>query len=148
MKVVFLEDVPRVANAGDVKNVADGYGRNFLLPKNLAVLATTANLKNLETKRQSWAKKKVASEAQAAKLAEELEGLVLNFKAKAGEQDHLYGSITTNDIAEEIKQVTGHEIDKRKIELEESIRQTGNFTVTLRLSKGAVAKITVNVEAE
>ncbi|MDO8670654.1 MAG: 50S ribosomal protein L9 [Dehalococcoidia bacterium] len=148
MKVIFVEDVHNVAKAGEVKEVADGYARNYLIPKKLAVVATSAAMKNLESHRRAIANKQAKVEAQAGKLAGELQGVTLNFKAKVGTQDRLYGSITSGDIAEKIKEVKGLEIDKRKIELEEPIRTVGSHEVEVRLAKDAIARLSVVVEAE
>jgi len=148
MRVIFLKDVPDVANAGEVKEVADGYGRNFLLPRSLAVLASSSELKKLEAQRQAEAQQRSRSEAQVEAVAEGLQGLSLTLKARAGAQGRLYGSVTAADIAEEIQKLTGQEVDKRKIELEEPIRQLGVYEVAIRLSGGVNPRIRVIVEEE
>ena len=148
MRVIFLKDVPDVANAGEVKEVADGYGRNFLLPRKLAVLASSLELKKLEAQRQAEAQQRIRSEAQVETIAERLQGLSLTLKARAGAQGRLYGSVTAADIAQEIQKLTGGEVDRRKIELEEPIRQLGSYEVSIRLSGGVIPKIRVVVEEE
>lgn len=148
MKLVFLEDVPNVAKAGEVKEVADGFGRNFLLPQKLAVVATPAELKKVEGQRQAEVRRQARGEQESEALAERLRSMTLVFKVRAGAKDRLYGSITSSDIAQEIKRLSGHDIDKRKIELEESIHELGNFRVSIRLTKNVVAAIEVFVEAE
>ena len=141
MKVVFLQDVPNVARAGETKEIADGYGRNFLIPKKLAVLADKAATKALERQRRTEAK----TEAEMAEIAQQLEGKEVILKAQTGAQEKLYGSITHADIADEIQNTTGIVIDKRKIELDEPIRQLGSYEVTIKLAKDITARITVTV---
>jgi large subunit ribosomal protein L9 len=148
MRVIFLKDVPDVAKEGEVKEVADGYGRNFLLPRKLAVLASSSTLKNLEAHRQTEAQQRMRSEAQVETIAERLQGLSLTLKARAGAQGRLYGSVTAADIAKEIQKLTGAEVDRRKMELEEPIRQLGSYEVTIRLPGGVSPRIRVVVEEE
>ena len=148
MKVVFLQDVPSVARAGDVKEVADGYSRNYLIPKKLAVPATPAELKRLELLRQSSAHRQVRSEQEAEALAQTLKDTTLVFKVRAGAKDKLYGSVTSADIAKEIQKVTKHEVDKRKIEVGEPIRELGRHQVSIKLLKDVTATVTVVVEPE
>ena len=148
MKVIFLKDVSRVAKAGDVKVVAEGYGRNFLLPQGLALLATPSALKAAEIQIQKDREEEDHFAAELGQLAEQLEGFAITFKAKVVEEDRLYGSIRDGDIAGELSQLTGIEIEKRQIELEEPIRQLGEHEVTVRLSKDLVPKITVIVTQE
>lgn len=141
MKVVFLHDVPNVARAGETKEIADGYGRNFLIPKKLAVLADKASTKALERQRRIDAK----IEADMAEIAQQLAGKEIILKAQTGAQDKLYGSITHADIADELQNATGIAIDKRKIELAEPIRQLGSHEVTIKLAKDITTTITVTV---
>lgn len=148
MRVVFLQDVADVASAGEVKEVADGYGRNFLIPKKLAVVASPAALKGMEAQRQVDARRQASSEAQAEAIAERLEGLSIALKARVGSQGRLYGSVTAADIAQEIQRVTRQEVDRRKIELEEPLRQLGSYEITIRLSRDVTPKIRVVVEEE
>jgi large subunit ribosomal protein L9 len=148
MRVIFLHDVPSVARAGEVREVADGYGRNFLLPKGLATLATPNELKRLELRRQAEAQQQALSEEEARALAEKVEGLVLTLKAKVGAKGRLYGSITNADIAQGVSRIADCEVDKHKVRLEEPIREVGEYEVVLRLSKDVVPKLKVIVEAE
>lgn len=141
MKVVFLHDVPNVARAGETKEIADGYGRNFLIPKKLAVLADKASTKALAKQRRIDAK----IEADMAEIAQQLAGKEIILKAQTGAQDKLYGSITHADIADELQNATGIAIDKRKIELAEPIRQLGSHEVTIKLAKDITTTITVTV---
>ena len=148
MEVIFLQDVPNVASAGDVKTVANGYARNFLFPKKLAALATPAELQKLESRRQADAHRQAGLEQEAEALAQVLGDLTIALKVRAGAKDRIYGSVTTTAIAREIKRLSGHEIDKRNIELEEPIRELGSHQVPIRLTKNVTANVNVLVEAK
>ena len=145
MKVIFLQDVPNVAQAGQVKEVADGYARNYLIPRKLAALAQPQAVSQIETRTK---KMEVRLTSEMNELASQIEGKEVNLKAKAGAKDKLYGSITSADIAAELQNVTGLEIDKRKIELEEPIRQLGSYEIALKLGKDITPKIKVTVTEE
>lgn len=145
MKVIFLEDVPKVAKLGEIKEVADGYGRNFLIPKKLAALAVPGITDRLEAQRRAQAKKQAQIEAELVGLAKKLDGKEIILKAKAGTKDRLYGRITSADIAAELEKTTGVAVDKRKIELDEPIRQLGSHEVTIKLGKDIMPKIKVTV---
>jgi len=144
MRVVFLQDVPNVAKAGEIKEVANGYARNFLIPKKLALLARPQVLSQLGTREITEAKE----DTELIALAHQIEGKEVILKAKAGAKDRLYGSITSADIASELSNTTGLVIDKRKIELDEPIRQLGSYEVAIRLAKDIVPKIRVTVTEE
>jgi len=146
MKVVFLQDVPHVARAGEIKEVADGYGRNFLIPKKLALLTTPEAISQAETRDKKI--EEAHLNAELIELAHQLEGKEVSLKARAGAKDRLYGSITSADIASEIKDTAGLVIDKRKIELDEPIRQLGSYEVVIRLAKDIIPKIRVTVTEE
>jgi large subunit ribosomal protein L9 len=148
MKVLLLRDHDKLGKAGDVKNVADGYARNYLIPRGLAVLATQGALKQAETIHKAEEKRqaKLFSEAQA--VANQLIGTTLTFRALAGETGKLYGSITANDIAEAIQREKGIPVDKRRIELREPLRSLGTHTVPIRLASDLVPSVTVVVEPE
>ena len=148
MKVIFLKDVPNVARAGDLKDVADGYGRNYLLPRKLAFLATPSALKAAEVQVQKERERQQRVAAETGELAQQLEGLLVTFKAKVVEEDRLYGSIRDSDIADELSRLTGSEIERRKIELQEPIRQLGEYEVTVRLGTDSAPKIRVTVSPE
>ena len=148
MKVVFLKDVANIASAGEVKEVADGYGRNFLIPKKLAVLATPAELKKLESHHYAETQRQVRSQSEVQSLADTIEQTSLTFKLRVGAKGRLYGSITAAHIAEEFSKLTEYEVDKRKIELEEPIRKLGNYEVSIRLTKDVAPRVKVIVEAE
>ena len=146
MRVIFLEDVPNVARAGDIKEVANGYGRNYLIPKKLARLANSpaTNLPEIQRKLATRNQR----EETLVKLANQLEGREVTLKARVGAKDRLYGSITSADIAAELQESAGVAIDKRKIELAEPIRQVGSYEVVVRLAKDIVPTIKVTVTAE
>jgi len=148
MRVVFLQDVPNVANAGEVRKVADGYGRNFLIPRKLAILADSSALGVAEEQFKMRARSRVKEGEEIVELANQLEGKEVVLKARAGAKDRLYGSITSADIADELKNSTGLTIDKRKIEIAEPIHQLGSYEVAVRLAKDVVPKIKVTVTAE
>ncbi len=148
MKVVFLEDVPKVAKAGEIKEVADGYGRNFLIPQKLAVLACPSALNAAETQTKIRARSQTQTEDEVTELARQLDGKEITLKARAGAQEHLHGSITSADIASELQNTTGLVVDKRKIELDEPIRQLGSYEVAIRLAKDMIPKIKVTVIEE
>jgi large subunit ribosomal protein L9 len=145
MNVILLEDVARLGQAGEVCNVAPGYARNHLIPKKLAVVATAGALKELEQKRQAEARHQEQLKAEAQELAAQLEGLMVTVYAKTGEEDRLYGSVTSADIAEALEEQTGRSVDRRKIEIEEPIRQLGIFTVSIRLHSDLAPLIRVDV---
>lgn len=145
MKVIFLQDVPNVAQTGQVKEVADGYARNYLIPRKLAALAQPQAVSQVETRTK---KMEVRLITEIKGVASQIEGKEVSLKAKAGAKDKLYGSITSADIATELKNATGLEIDKRKIELEEPIRQLGSYEVTIKLGQDVTPKIRVTVTEE
>jgi len=146
MRVIFLEDVPNVARAGEIKEVANGYGRNFLIPKKLALLANSPATSRLEVQRKLTAQNQ--TEDTLVKLANQLEGKEITLKARVGAKDRLYGSVTSADIVAELQNIAGVAVDKRKIELAEPIRQLGNYEVAIRLAKDIVPRIKVTVTAE
>ncbi len=148
MKVLLLEDVKGVGRAGDVKDVAEGYFRNYLAPKKLATLATEATLKRVADQRAAEARRSARAAAEYRSLAERIAQTQLDFRVKVGEQHRLYGSITAADIAERLQQVLGQPIDKRHVELEEPIRHLGTYKVTVHLAHEVEPKVTVVVERE
>lgn len=148
MKVILLEDVPKIGNVGDSKEVADGYGRNYLIPRKLAVLADSSASKIVESKLKQRARQEAKTEAEMTELAKMLEGKEITLKVRAGQEGKLYGSVTDADIAEELGK-TGLNVDKKKIELAEPIHQLGNYEITIKLIKDISARIKVTVaEAE
>ncbi len=148
MKVIFLENVPNVARAGEIKEVANGYGRNFLIPQKLALLAKSEAINTVGTQLELKARSQAQTEAELLELADHLNGKEVILEARTGDKDRLYGSITTADIAAELESTTGLTVDKRKIELDEPIRQLGSYEVTIRLAKDVIPKIKVTVTEE
>jgi large subunit ribosomal protein L9 len=146
MQVLLLKDVEQVGRAGEVKRVADGYARNYLIPRGLATMASPGAIKKAEQEREAAARRQAKELSEAQELARILDGQAVSFQARAGEQDRLYGSITKADIAEELEKKVGREVDRRKIELDESIKELGAHAVTIHLGPDAEAKITVVVE--
>ncbi len=147
MEVILREDIDKLGSRGQVVKVKEGFARNFLLPRRLAVFATEANKKIVEQERQSWLRKEAKIKGDAEGQAQLLSGVVLEFARKAGEEDHLFGSVTAIDIETALAK-KNFEIDKKKIQLEEPIKTIGEHKVTLNLYKGVTAEITVNVVKE
>jgi len=148
VKVVFLEDVPNVGEVGEVKEVADGYGRHFLIPRKLAVLANSMASNIVEVQLKKKARRQAEIQAEMRDLADQLEGKEIILKARAGAKEQLYGSITSADIADELCSSAGLIVDKRKIELDEPIRQLGSYAVAIRLTKDIIPKVKLVVVAE
>ncbi len=148
MKVIFIEDVSGVAKVGQTRVVADGYARNFLFPRRLAVLADSQAAAAINAQLQEKIKQRELEDAEMTELASKIGGLEITLKAKVGEGDKLYGSITGADIAEALSKAAGCEIDKRKIELPEPIKQAGVCDVTVKLAHEISAVIKVNVVSE
>lgn len=148
MRVLFLKDVKGTAKSGEIKDVADGFARNYLLPKGLAIPATQSALKSAAIQAQIAQSKKERARSEATALAEQLHGLRVTFRAKVGEQYRLYGSITNADIAEALSKEVGQEIDKRKIVLPEPLRHLGEYQVPIRIAPGLEPTVTVVIERE
>lgn len=148
MKVILKKDVRALGKTGEVKEVADGYARNYLFPRGLAIEATAGNLKVIADRKEHEIKKELKDEDDAKRLAAKLDGSAIDFKTKAGEGGRLFGSITAKDVAEEIQRIFRVEIDKRKLEIDDTIKTMGSHPVKLHLYKGVVAEITVNVIPE
>ncbi len=148
MKVLFLQDVPGTAKAGTIKDVKDGYARNYLMPNKLAVPATESELNKRDQLLKSEARKRQRAEEEAQALADKLTAGTISIKTKVGANDRLYGSITNGDVAEAIAAQFGQTIDRRKVELEEPIRQLGEYEVSIHLTKDVVPKVKVAVVAE
>jgi large subunit ribosomal protein L9 len=147
MKVLLLKDVYNLGRAGDVKKVADGYGRNFLLPKNMAVLATPGMLKQVDRIRTTASKVRELANAEKAGLAEQLANLELKFVTKAGESGKLFGSITQQGIVDAIKEKLNVEIDRHQVE-SQPLREVGEHKVRIRLTFDLIPQVKVLVEAE
>jgi large subunit ribosomal protein L9 len=147
MKVLLIKDVYKLGRAGDVKKVADGYGRNFLLPQKMAVLATPGALKQTEKIRSQAEVRRTEQNSELKGLANQIKGLILVFAAKAGETGKLYGSITTQDVATAIQDKTRFEVRKQQIDMQ-PIRNLGEFTAHVRLTMDLVPEIKVIVHRE
>ena len=145
MKVILLRDVENLGKAGDLKEVANGFARNYLLPRNLAAAATATLIANRDQRIASERRKLEKLAEQNRQLAEKLNEVSLTFKARVGKQGRLYGSITSQDIAEGLRQAEGISIDRRLIELPAAIRATGVYTVPVKVAHKPEPKITVNV---
>lgn len=148
MKVVFLQDVPNVARAGEMKEVADGYARNFLIPRKLAAQADPKMMNAIEAQVRARAQQAAQNEAEMMELAGQLDGKEVVITARVGANERLYGSITTGDIIAELEKSFGIVVDKRKIELENPIRELGSHEIPIRLTKDIVPNITVTVTGE
>jgi large subunit ribosomal protein L9 len=145
MKIVLRQDVPKLGEAGTIQEVKPGYARNYLIPQGMAVLATAGEIKTAEHNAAVKTRKIAKQEAQLQSLADTIAGKRLEFTARAGEGGRLYGSITAGDIADELAKLVGEEIDRRKVVLEEPIRQLGEHAVTVHLVGRLRPAITVEV---
>ncbi len=148
MKVVLIQDVPNLGKAGEIKEVADGYGRNYLLPKGYASLATKGLIKQAQERAEAQRKRDVKHRNEAEQLAQRLNGQTIRFRVRVGELDRLYGSITNVDLAEKLQQQLGVEVDRRKIDLGDPIKRAGVYSVPVRLATGVEARLNVVVEGE
>src|SRR5208282_1851731 len=147
MEVILKEDVVNLGHRGDVVKVADGYGRNFLLPRKLALQATVANKSVIEQMKKAAARRSATEKALAEELVTKLEPIVLSFTRKSGEAGHLFGSVTSSDIAAELE-TKGFTVDRRKIQLDEPIKSLGDFSVAIRLHREVTGHVKVMVLAE
>ena len=147
MQIILQEDVEKLGNRGDVVTVKPGYARNFLLPHKLAIEATAGNMKALERIRGSLAKKTATELDAAQKQAELLTGVSLKFTRKTGENDQMFGSVTTADIADGLK-AHGFEVDKRQIQLKDPVKALGEYPVTVKVFRDITAEIKIHVDKE
>jgi large subunit ribosomal protein L9 len=147
MEVILKEDVINLGNRGEVVKVADGYGRNFLLPRKLAMQATAENKAVVEQMKFAAARRSATEKAQAQEIAAKLEPVVVSFTRKSGEHGHLFGSVTSADIAASLAE-QGFEVDRRKIQLGEPLKSIGDFTVGIRLHREVTAHVKVKVLGE
>lgn len=148
MKVLLVQDVDKLGKVGDIKDVAGGFGRNYLLPKGLAVLATRGQVRQAEERFKALHRREETARRDAEALAGRLSGLTLRFTAHVGELDRLYGSVTNADIAEKILQQTSIQIDRRKIDLTDPIKRIGVYAIKIRLMANLEPVVNVVVEAE
>jgi large subunit ribosomal protein L9 len=147
MKVIFLKDVSK-GKRGEIKDVADGYARNFLFPKGLALLATPSATKEAKLLLDKKVEHQARQQEEQKKIAHELDGKEVRFKAKAGAKGRLHGTVTGASIAEELSRLSGLEIDKKRIEIDEPFHQLGEYDVVINLGSDAQAKIKVIIEEE
>jgi large subunit ribosomal protein L9 len=147
MEVILKEDVAKLGARGDVVKVAEGYGRNFLLPRKLAIEATTGNRKVIEQMRAAALRRSAKEKAQAEELSKQFDGLSVSFARRAGEQDQLFGSVTSSDIGDALEK-KGFNVDRRKIQLHEPLKTLGEFTVPVKLHKDVTAHLKVVIEKE
>ena len=147
MEVILKEDVTNLGHRGDLVKVADGYGRNFLLPRKLALQATLANRAVIEQMKAAAARRSATEKAHAEELVVKLEPIVLDFTRKSGEAGHLFGSVTSADIAAALE-AKGFEVDRRKIQLDEPLKSVGEFSVAIKLHREVTAQVKVTIQAE
>jgi large subunit ribosomal protein L9 len=147
MEVILKEDVNKLGHRGDVVTVKDGYGRNYLLPGKLAMEATAVNKAVIEQMKVSAIRKSASEKDGAVELGAKLNEVVLNFERKSGENNHLFGSVTSQDIAHELE-AQGYKIDRRKIHLEEPLKTVGEFHVPVKIHREVTAHVQVNVKSD
>lgn len=146
VKVVLVQDVAELGKAGELKDVSPGYMRNYLVPKRMAVLATATEVKTLEARRAQIARTKEKERSTAEALAARIAEVSLLFQVRVGEQNRLYGSITSKDIADELARTAGITIDRRDIELPDSLKTLGTFSVPVRLGRDVKGTINVTLQ--
>ncbi|HMH15422.1 MAG TPA: 50S ribosomal protein L9 [Edaphobacter sp.] len=147
MEVILKEDVNKLGHRGDVVKVADGYGRNYLLPGKLAIEANAANKAVIEQMKGSAIRKSAKEKVEAEQLAEQLSAVELVFERKVGEHDHLFGSVTSGDIAHELE-AKGYKIDRRKISLEDPLKTIGEYHVPVKLHREVTSHVKVTVKGD
>ena len=147
MEVILREDIEKLGSRGDVVKVAPGFARNFLIPRRMAVQATDANRKIVAQEREAWLRKEAKLKSESEDLAKMLSAVTLTSVQRAGEEGHLFGSVTSKDVAELLEK-QGYNIDRRKIQMDENIRQTGEHKIPVRLHRDVTAHVTLNVVAE
>jgi large subunit ribosomal protein L9 len=147
MEVILKEDVMKLGLRGDVVRVAEGYGRNFLLPRKLAIEATSGNKKVVEQMRSAALRRSAKEKAQAEELSKQFDGLSVSFQRRSGENDQLFGSVTSSDIAEALEK-KGFSLDRRKIQIHEPLKTVGEFTIPVKLHKDVTAHLKVVIEKE
>ncbi len=147
MEVILKEDVAQLGSRGDVVKVAEGYGRNFLLPRKLAIEASQGNKKVIDQMRAAAVRRSAKEKSQAEELSKQFDGLSISFARRSGEQDQLFGSVTSGDIADALEK-KGFNLDRRKIQLHEPLKTVGEFTVPVKLHKDVTAHLKVVIEKE
>lgn len=147
MEVILKEDVAKLGSRGDVVKVAEGYGRNFLLPRKLAIEANKGNKAVIEQMKAASVRRSAKEKGQAEELAKQFDGVSVSFQRRSGENDQLFGSVTSSDIAEALAK-KGFDVDRRKIQLHEPLKTIGEFTVPIKLHKDVTAHFKVLIEKE
>ena len=147
MEVILKEDVNKLGHRGDVVKVADGYGRNYLLPGKLAIEATLANKAVIEQMKNSAVRKSAKEKAQSEELSKQMGAVELTFERKVGENDHLFGSVTSGDIAQQLE-AKGFAVDRRKISLEEPLKTLGEFHVPIKLHRDVTTHVKVTIKSD
>jgi large subunit ribosomal protein L9 len=147
MEVILKEDINKLGSRGDVVKVAEGYGRNYLLPRKLAIQANAGNKAVVEQMKAASVRKSAKEKTQAEELAKQFDGLSVSFQRRAGEGDHLFGSVTSGDISEAIAK-KGITMDRRQIQLHDPLKSLGEFTVPVKLHKDVTAHLKVVIEKE
>jgi large subunit ribosomal protein L9 len=147
MQIILQEDVDKLGHRGQLVEVAEGYARNYLLPRKYAIEATPGNMKRLDKMRAAFAKKEAVEKDDASKLAELLAAVSLEFSRRTGDEEHLFGSVTSGDISDALE-VKGFKIDKKKIVLAEPIKALGDFEVPVKLHREVTSSVKVHVKKE
>ena len=148
MKVILLDNIKGVGKKDEIINASDGYARNYLFPKKLAIEATKENLGKLESKNEANKFKKQNEKNEAEEIAKQLKEITLTIKVKAGENGKIFGGVTSKEISENLKNQYKIEVDKKKIEVKETIKNLGRFNINIKLYEGVNAKLNVNITAE
>ena len=148
MKVILLDNIKGVGKKDEIINASDGYARNYLLPKKLAVEANAENMSKLNNKKESAIYKKDQEKQNAEELAKKLKGIMLKIKVKAGENGKIFGGVTSKEISENLKNQYNFAVDKKKIELKDTIKTLGSFNVSIKLFEGIIADLRVEVISE
>ncbi len=147
MELILKEDVPKLGSKGDVVKVAEGFGRNYLLPQKLAILANKGNKAVIEQMKAAGVRRSAKEKAQAEELAKQFDGLSVSFARKSGKNDQLFGSVTSGDLAEALAK-KGHDVDRRKIQVHEPLKTLGEFMVPIKLHKDVTVHLKVVIEKE
>ena len=148
MKVILLDNIKGVGKKDEIINASDGYARNYLLPKKLAVEANAENMSKLNNKKESAIYKKDQEKQNAEELAKKLKGIMLKIKVKAGENGKIFGGVTSKEISENLKNQYNFAVDKKKIELKDTIKTLGSFNVSIKLFEGIAANLRIEVISE
>ncbi len=148
MKVILLDNIKGVGKKDEIINASDGYARNYLLPKKLAVEANSENLSKLNNKKEAASYKRDVEKKEAEELAKKIKGIMLKIKVKAGENGKIFGGVTSKEISDNLKSQYNILVDKKKIDLKETIKTLGEFNVDIKLFEGVIAKLKVEVISE